>query len=431
MIPTNPFGPAPAVAQPDPERTRQARRRVESVFAAALQAVDGRAAVRRALGAAAPAAPWWLIAIGKAAAAMTLGALDCLGSQLLGGLVIDKAPPPDPRPFAARGIEVLTGGHPLPTAASIQAGAALLAALARTPPDATLLFLISGGASSLVEVPVAGLDLAQLARLNGWLLGSGLPIGPMNRVRTAVSRIKGGGLLTALPRRPLRVLAISDVPGDDPAVIGSGLLVPASGLEAAVAALELPPWVRAWVDRGLLGRAAPTRPGPPIQLVATLTLAKAAAADAARAAGLPVRVHPEFLAGDAAERGRELARQVRDGPPGLQVWGGETTVRLPARPGRGGRNQHLALAAALELAGCRDCLLLAAGTDGSDGAGADADAGALVDGGTLARAALDGYEATDCLRRADSGRLLAAAGDLIHTGPTGTNVMDLVLGLRW
>ena len=431
MLQTNPSGPAPAVPQADSERSREARRQLTVIFAAALQAVDGRAAVRRALGSAPPSAPWWLIAIGKAAAAMALGALDCLGSQLLGGLVIDKAPPPDPRPFAARGIAVRTGGHPLPTAASIQAGEALLAALAQTPPAATLLFLVSGGASSLVEVPAAGLGPAQLARLNGWLLGSGLPIGPMNRVRTAVSRIKGGGLLAALPRRPLRVLAISDVPGDDPAVIGSGLLVPAPGLEAAVAALALPPWVRAWVDRGLLGRASPTRPGPPIELVATLALAKAAAADAARAAGLPVLVHPELLVGDAAERGRDLARQVRDGPPGLQVWGGETTVRLPARPGRGGRNQHLALAAAAELAGRRDCLLLAAGTDGSDGAGADADAGALVDGGTLARAAPDGFDAADCLRRADSGRLLAAAGDLIHTGPTGTNVMDLVLGLRW
>lgn len=427
MNPSDPRVPDPAAPSTDPERGPAARNQLRQFFAAALAAVDGRAAVRRALGAAAPPGQVWLIAIGKAAAAMTQGALDGLGPRLLGGLVVDKAPPP--ASLTAHGLEVLTGGHPLPTLASLQAGEALLAALARTPPDATLLFLISGGASSLVEVPVAGLALAKLERLNRWLLGSGLPIGPMNLVRTAVSRIKGGGLLAVLPPRSLRALAISDVPGDDPRVIGSGLLVPRPDLGAALAGLELPPWLRAWVDLGLAQRGAVPRAGPPIELVATLDTAKEAAAQAARAAGLAVRVHPRFLAGDAAGQGRELARQVREGPPGLHIWGGETTVCLPARPGRGGRNQHLALAAAQGLAGHRDCLLLAAGTDGSDGPGADA--GALVDGGTLERAARAGFDATDTLARADSGRLLAATGDLIRTGPTGTNVMDLVLGLRW
>jgi len=427
MKPSGPRVPDPKAPPTDPDRGPAARWRLGQVFAAALGSVDGRVAVRRALGAAAPPDRVWLIAIGKAAAAMTQGALDCLGPRLLGGLVVDKAPPP--ASFAAHGLAALTGGHPLPTLVSLRAGEALLAVLARTPPDATLLFLISGGASSLVEVPVVGLALAELERLNRWLLGSGLPIGPMNLVRTAVSRIKGGGLLATLPPRPLRVLAISDVPGDDPRVIGSGLLVPRPDLEAALVGLALPPWLREWVDLGLAQRWAGSHPGPPIELVATLDTAKEAAAQAARAAGLAVRVHPRFLAGDAAGQGRELARQVREGPPGLQIWGGETTVRLPAQPGRGGRNQHLALAAAQELAGCRDCLLLAAGTDGSDGPGEDA--GALVDGGTLERGARAGFDAADALARADSGRLLAATGDLIHTGPTGTNVMDLVLGLRW
>ncbi|WP_295444216.1 DUF4147 domain-containing protein [uncultured Thiodictyon sp.] len=407
---------------------QEPRRALGRIFAAALQAADGRAAVSRALGAAGAAGPWWLIAIGKAAAAMTLGALDCLGSECLGGLVIEKTLPPDLRRFTAHGIACLTGGHPLPTQSSLVAGEQLLIALAHTPPGARLLVLMSGGASSLVEVPVAGLGLAELERLNRWLLASGLPIGPMNRVRTAVSRIKGGGLLAALPSGPPRVLAISDVPGDDPGVIGSGLLVPAVGLAVALAGLQLPPWLRTWVDRGLTQRGAASRPGPPIELVATLELAKSAAAAAARAAGLPVLVHPAFLDGEAAQRGRELARQVRDGAPGVQVWGGETTVRLPPVPGRGGRNQHLALAAALELAGHRDCWLLAAGTDGSDGPGEDA--GALVDGWTLERAAIAGLTPEDCLARADSGRLLAASADLIYTGPTGTNVMDLVVGLK-
>lgn len=394
-------------------------------LAAALDAVNGRAAVRRALTASECPGAVWSIAIGKAAESMTLGALDVLGGQVRGGLLIAKAPPADLESLRARGIDCLTGGHPLPTAASLAAGERLLDTLARTPADATLLFLLSGGASSLVEVAAPGIELADLHAVNRWLLGSGLPIGAINRVRTALSRIKGGGLLAALPERPVRALAISDVPGDDPAVIGSGLLVPATDLKRCLRDLALPDWVRERADRGLAAR--PPRPpaGPPIALVATLDLAKSAAAQAARAAGLRVRIAPGFLDGDAAERGRALARQLLDGPPGLTVWGGETTVRLPPQPGRGGRNQHLALAAALELAGRDDGFLLAAGTDGDDGNSGDA--GALVDGGTLARAALDG---ADSLARADSATLLAASGDPIHTGPTGTNVMDLVLGLK-
>ena len=367
------------------------RRHLAAIYAAALRAVDGRAAVSRALEARPLPGSWWLIAIGKAAAAMTLGALDAAGSRCQGGLLIDKAAPGDPRPFAAPGIEYLTGGHPLPTQASLDAGQRLLAALARTPPDATLLFLLSGGGSSLVEVPVAGFGLGEIRRLNQWLLGSGLPIAPMNRLRTAISQIKGGGLLAAVPDRPVRVLAISDVPGDDLGVIGSGLLVPAQDLRDGVAGLDLPAWLGELVDQGLAQRPAPSRAGPPIELVATLAMAKTAAAAYAEALGYRVRVHPDLLVGDAAQRGRELARLVRDGDPGVQVWGGETTVQLPPHPGRGGRNQHLALAAALEIAGRPDCLLLAAGTDGSDGPGEDA--GALVDGGTIERAVGDGFDA--------------------------------------
>lgn len=407
---------------------REPRRCLAGIFAAALAAVDGRGAVARALGRRGLAGAVWTVAVGKAAESMTRGALDALGDRCLGGLLVAKEPPADPRPLAERGIVGLVGGHPVPTAHSLAAGERLLAALAATPADASLLFLISGGASSLVEVPAAGIGLAELAAVNRWLLGSGLPIGPMNLVRGALSRIKGGGLLAVLPARPLRALAISDVPGDDPAVIGSGLLRPVPDLAAALGALDLPDWVRALTDRGLGERVAPRPAGPPIELVATLDLAKSAAVDAARALGVPVRAAGGFLDGDAQSRGRELAGRIMDGPPGISVWGGETTVRLPPVPGRGGRNQHLALAAAIALAGRSDCFLLAAGTDGGDGT--TADAGALVDGGTLGRAALEGLDGRDRLARADSGTLLAASGDLLHTGPTGTNVMDLVLGLR-
>ena len=138
--------------------------------------------------------------------------------------------------------------------------------------------------------------------------------------------------------------------------------------------------------------------------------------------------HATPLSGDAAACGRALARQLRDGPAGVYLWGGETSVRLPARPGRGGRNQHLALAAATVLAGAERCSLLCAGTDGSDGRGEDA--GAIVDGGTLRRGQRQGLNADEALCRADSGRFLRASGDLLRTGPTGTNVMDVVVGIK-
>jgi hydroxypyruvate reductase len=166
-----------------------------------------------------------------------------------------------------------------------------------------------------------------------------------------------------------------------------------------------------------------------VALVATLDDARRAAADAARHLGLGARVHPELVAGEAVAAGARLAQALRQAAPGeVQIWGGETTVRLPPVPGRGGRCQTLALAAARALAGCDDVWLLAAGTDGSDGPGDDA--GALVDGGTTARAALHGIDAAQALAAADAGTLLEASGDLMQTGPTGTNVMDLVLGLR-
>lgn len=136
----------------------------------------------------------------------------------------------------------------------------------------------------------------------------------------------------------------------------------------------------------------------------------------------------EFIEGDADEAGERLARLVLTGPAGVQVWGGETTVVLPPESGRGGRNQHLALAAATVLSGGQDCLFLSAGTDGTDGP--TGDAGALVDADTLKRAETEGFDPARTLRSADAGSLLEATGDLIRTGPTGTNVMDLMLGLK-
>lgn len=396
-------------------------------YASALGAVEGRGAVARALRGTPISAPTWTVALGKAADAMALGALDVLGSAAAGGLVVAKQPSAALETLAAAGFDCRLGGHPLPTQASLDAGAQLLALLQRLGSGDRLLFLISGGASSLIEVPVAGLDLATLRRANTWLLGSGLPISAVNRVRRALSRIKGGGLISHLPTRQVRVLAISDVLGDDPGVIGSGLLAPRPR-PAPPMDLDLPDWLAEHVHGGRDAHPPAADRAPQIEIVARLCEAKQAAARFGREGGAAVHLHPDAVAGDAAEQGARLAAMLMEGPPGLHIWGGETTVRLPERPGRGGRNQHLALAAALVLAGRGDCWLLAAGTDGTDGD--TEDAGALVDGRTVERACDAGLEARQALDRADSGTLLAASGDLIHTGPTGTNVMDLMLGLK-
>jgi len=398
------------------------------VFDQALEAVQGRPVVRQALTERGIEGPVILIAVGKAAQSMTEGAWDALGGQIRGGLVISKSGHLVLEQLTRFGLEGVVGGHPVPTEGSLDVGRRLQRVLDRRGEE-TLLFLISGGASSLVEVPIAGLGCVELARINAWLLGSGLPIEAMNLIRKSVSRIKGGGLLTKLGGRNLRVLAISDVPGDDPGVIGSGLLVPDLQLASRLAALELPDWLRTWTEQAAAERVGIPELGPEIELVATLDIAKDAAAAAAWDAGLEVHLHRELLEGDAAERGRVLAQRLLNGPTGLHIWGGETIVCLPESPGRGGRNQQLALSAAVELAGGRDdCFLLSGGTDGTDGP--TDDAGGLVDGGTLYRARQAGFDAEAALATADAGTLLAAVGDLFHTGPTGTNVMDLVLGLK-
>jgi hydroxypyruvate reductase len=416
------------VFQPAMTDPSVARRVLLDVFASALRAVEGRPVVRRALAARPLDGPVWICAIGKAAQAMSLGAHDALGANIVGGLLVTKPGYLDPSAMAGIPIDCRLGGHPMPDEGSLEAGSRLLEAIAELPNRTRLLFLISGGASSLVEVPAAGLQLADLRRMNAWLLASGLAIDAVNRVRKSVSRIKGGGLLTLLAGRPLRLLAISDVPGDDPGVIGSGLLVPELDLAARLADLPLPSWLGDWVACGLAQREPGLASAPEIELVASLETAKAAAAEAARRMGLTVHVHDFPVAGDAALAGRRLARALVDGPSGLHIWGGESTVCLPDSPGRGGRNQHLALAAAIELAGQPDVLLLSAGTDGTDGP--TDDAGALVDGETLERARDAGLDASERLDRADSGTVLEASGDLIRTGATGTNVTDLILGWR-
>jgi hydroxypyruvate reductase len=397
----------------------EARQDLLEIFAAALEAVRGDRVVAQALQQARLTGDWHVVAIGKAAAAMWQGAREVLGGQIRASLVITKhghAEALSPQ----EGLELIESDHPVPGAASLEAGRRLLDFLKRAPADARFLFLVSGGASSLVEVLPEGMTAGQLAQLNTWLLGSGLDIAAMNAVRKRVSRIKGGGLLRWVGTREGRCLLISDVPGDDPAVIGSGLLVPGD----APLPDGLPDWVGALIEADAALPSSSTR----CEVIANRTRALEAAAETARQLGYRVELAPDLLSGDAGATGAALGARLRDAAPGVYLWGGETTVRLPPQPGRGGRNQHLALGAARALAGAAGAYLLAAGTDGTDGP--TDDAGALVDGQTTERMALDGIDARDALVRADAGTALEAAGDLVRTGPTGTNVMDLVIGLK-
>ncbi len=401
------------------------RRDLLAVFEAGVEAVNGANAVRRRLEELTLPDSVWLIAYGKAACAMARGAHEALGDHIREAFVATKRGAAEPLPWP-----VLEAGHPLPDEASLAAGLQLEKFCARIPREATVLMLLSGGGSALVESLPPGFTLDDLQALNRWLLGSGFDIHAMNAVRKRLSRLKGGRLAALLAPRHVVCLAISDVAGDDPRAIASGPLV-ADERGALPDLARMPARARAALQ------SAPPLPRADdacfahvrFEIVATNDHAKQAAAGEARRRGYTVAIEPEFLSGDALLTGADLARRLLADAAGvLRIWGGETTVVLPDRPARGGRSQALALSAALTLAGHASVWLLAAGTDGSDGP--TEDAGALVDGDTVARGVQAGLDARAALAATDAGTFLEASGDLVHTGPTGTNVMDLVLGLR-
>lgn len=406
---------------------------LRDLFDSALNAVSGRPAVRNELarepmGEGAVS----LIAIGKAADSMVLGAIDALGGQLHSGLVITKwghlssACLNDPR------LRCVEASHPIPDSSSLEAGELLLEYLANLPATQKLLVLVSGGASSLVEVLPTGYGAEKLMELNQWLLSQHIDIGRINAVRQTVSCIKGGRLALRLGSRRTRLLLVSDVPGDNPASIGSGLLVAVPKIMNAESSslLEAPDWIR---------RAAAKAPPMPEtknaafdgitqRIIASNAQAREAVAKRAAKLGLPVMKHSTPLTGDSLQMGKTIAEAVVEGSAGVQVWGGETTVELPPSPGRGGRAQALALRASMVLEGKPNIWLLAAGTDGTDGPGEDA--GAIVDSLSCSRGRRAGLDPDYCLKTADSGTFLNASGDLVRTGPTGTNVMDLVISLK-
>ena len=364
-----------------------------------------------------------LIAIGKATAGMFNGARKALTGRVEETLVITAAAYVAGLP---RDVDWIEGSHPLPDEKSLKAGEALTAFIQRQPAQRKLIFLISGGASAMVEVLSPGITLDHLQRVNQWLLGSGLSIHQVNSVRKAMSLIKGGGLLSLTGKREVLCLLISDVPGDDPGSIGSGLLVAEDfPVREQLDDMQLPYWIRESLHAGdhnvVSGEAE-------VKIIAANSSALEGAASEAKGLGYAVHHHHQILQGDAVDTAAELTNYLRSAPAGIHLWGGETTVKLPPNPGKGGRNQHLSLAAAMQLRGCDDVLLLSAGTDGVDGNSDDA--GALIDGATVQRGEVQGLDAKSHLQSANANLFLAQSGDLIHTGPTGTNVMDIIIACK-
>ncbi|MGD8591222.1 MAG: DUF4147 domain-containing protein [Gammaproteobacteria bacterium] len=405
------------------------RQQLKQLFHAAIAAVQGDTCVSRWLSHHPIKGPVHLIAIGKAAASMANGALTALPEQIEDGLLITKTGHCEP---FDQPIRCLEAAHPVPDETSLQAGNQLLHFIQAIPLHSQVLVLISGGASSLVEVLPQDISLQQWQQTTQWLLGHRFSIDQVNYIRKRLSCIKAGRLAHYFADRRVMCLMISDVPEDDPSIIGSGLLVPEH--------IQVDEWVEELPESiaGLIHRAPPLPASNDpcfktiqIEVIASLADAKQAAQSAAQHLGLPTYCYDDFIAGDAVEMGRELANRLLQAPVGLHIWGGETTVQLPANPGRGGRNQSLALAAAEVLRDHPNVFLLAGGTDGTDGPGDYA--GAIVDGGTASRGLqvlpherfLDWY-----LEHADAGSFLQASSDLLRTGPTGTNVMDLILGLK-
>jgi len=366
---------------------------LRDVFNAAIEAVGGESALRRHLGAMEFNAPVYLLAVGKAASDMTRGALPAIGEHLVAGLVLTKYDHLSDDLLRDARLSCHESAHPVPDQASLAAGDKMIDFVAGVPADATLVVLISGGASALVEKLPAQMTLDDLGH------------------------VSAGRVIQ---------LVISDVPGDRLQDVGSGPL--AAAAETGVSMPDLPDWI-VQLQAQVPGMPAP---GDPVfdliesEVVASSRHALEAAEKFARDNGATVHPVSGDLHHDVHDNVAQIAAVLRNdsSPPGLYIWAGESTLELPANPGRGGRNQHLAALLAKEIRGL-DIRALCCATDGTDGP--TADAGGYVDGQTMARMQAAGIDLDDYLARADCGNALEKAGALFTTGPTGTNVMDLVI----
>jgi len=401
-----------------------ARELLLMLYQTALDAVDGRYLVNQWCSKNKQKSFTHCVAIGKAAAAMLQGAHDCLPS-LNKSLLICPASKITRQLRKNKKTIIHASSHPLPDELSIEAGEKLLQFLSAMDETDELLFLISGGASSLVEVPVDSISLEQLQEINRYLLGSGKDIHFINSWRQQFSKIKGGGLLNWLKTPSLSQLLLSDVKGDKAEFIGSGLLLATSSpTEADEYLLSLKPAIREKSAEELMAQAINVN----TEVLGNIHLAMQAVHETAQAEGLPAYLYDEFLEGDATKVAAKLFLALKDTDPGIHIWGGETSVCLPEKPGIGGRNLTLALAFSQHLFNFEGLYLLAAGTDGVDGNSNCA--GAVVSILTAQKAAKMGFDIKQEIEKANAGIVLMATGDLVQGENSNTNVMDIIIAYK-
>jgi glycerate 2-kinase len=367
-----------------------------ALFNAAVDAVAGYNATYRAVLAFEDFKPDQIIAVGKAASGMCAGALAALTTPC-NALLVTKYDHTDKAMQEAEQVSVIEAAHPVPDHNSLRAGKAMLATVQALPKDSRLLLLVSGGASALSEALPEDVSLEQWQQLTNTMLAAGFNIGQINTRRKETSLIKDGKLLEHFQGLEVRVLAISDVEGDSISVIGSGT-----------------------------GDTKRCHAKSRIDLIGTNEVARLAAEQHATSLGLSVKANQEIMYQDVVALADDLYQRLDNAESGVYIFGGEPTVQLPENPGCGGRNQALALELAVRFSGRDNITVLVAGTDGSDGP-TDA-AGGLIDGSTVSDSQSK-QAATEALLAANSGHYLREHESLFITGPTNTNVMDLVIAI--
>jgi len=411
---------------------------VRAIWEAALAAGDVTPLVRRHLHLDRRHARIFLLGAGKASGAMAAAAEEVAGDRVAGGFVVVK----DGYGGHLRRVEIAEAGHPVPDARGLAASARLLEVARSAGEGDLVLFLVSGGGSALTLAPAPPITLAEKQEVTRLLLASGAAIGELNAVRKHLSAFKGGQLARAAAPAAVLTLALSDVIGDPLDVIASGPTAPdpttfADALEVLARrglSSRVPPSVARRLEAGRAGEIQETpKPGDPLfervanVVIGNNALVTDAAAATARRLGYRTDLATRELQGEARDVAREfIARARRLPPPACLIAGGETTVTVRG-PGKGGRCQEFALAAALALEPTDRITILAAGTDGTDGP-TDA-TGAIVDAGSIARGSAAGADARRALADNDAYRFLRASDDLLVSGPTRTNLLDLYVAV--
>lgn len=386
-------------------KSSDSRKMLEAIWQSGVVRVGGYEAVQNAISTTSDFAPTHIVAVGKAASTMARAALDGFDKSLP-TLIVTKYDHGEAELSTYENVRLIESAHPVPDENCIKAGEALIEFVSALGRDAKLLMLASGGASSLAENLTSPNTLEDLKALNKSMLASGMDIHAMNAERKKISQIKDGKLLALFKGKALRSFLISDVEGDEIDAIGSGI-----------------------------GAVTKNTHCENVQqtIIASNEIARAGCAKSALTHGLEVIVNQETLYGDVFDIAKQCASKITYGPMGLYIFGGEPVILLPETPGEGGRNQALAVAIAREISDMDNVEVLVAGTDGSDGP--TGSAGGYVTSESWnenagGAAALDAADSGSWLRTIKCTSTDEQYGGLYVTGPTGTNVMDIMLALK-